>query len=221
MVGDLTEQVLPNVERLQSYVWRRHLAGAVGRLLEQGGDSSVTQAVGFVDIVGFTGRSRQLDETDLVAWVEGFEDLLTRSVVEAGGRVIKTIGDEILYVTDSPAAACEIALAACERGADPADDFPQVRAGVAYGDVVSRLGDVLGPTVNVAARLTSVARPGTVLADRGAHDALRTSPLGDEEGDEDDAAPYADGGAFRLRRIPRTSVKGYSRLEAWAVRRPG
>ena len=58
------------------------------------------------------------------------------------------------------------------RGADPDDEFPEVRAGVAYGDVVSRLGDVFGPTVNIASRLTSVARPGSVLIDRGAHDAL-------------------------------------------------
>ena len=54
-----------------------------------------------------------------------------------------------------------------ERGADEDDQFPQVRAGIAYGEVVSRLGDVYGPTVNIAARLTSVARPGTVLVDRG------------------------------------------------------
>ena len=58
------------------------------------------------------------------------------------------------------------------RGADADDAFPQVRAGVAYGDVVSRLGDVFGPTVNIASRLTSLARPGTVVLDDGAHDAL-------------------------------------------------
>ena len=58
------------------------------------------------------------------------------------------------------------------RGADPDDGFPEVRAGVAYGDVVSRLGDVFGPTVNIASRLTSIARPGAVLIDQGAHDAL-------------------------------------------------
>ena len=87
---------------------------------------------------------------------------------------------------------------------------------------MSRLGDVLGPTVNLAARLTSVARPGTVLVDRGAHDALRSAEGGVAGADGEDAeAAYADGSGFRLRRIPRTSVKGYSRLEAWAVRRPG
>ena len=70
---------------------------------------------------------------------------------------------------------------------------------------MGRLGDVLGPTVNLASRLTSVARPGTVLVERGAHDAL--------------VAEGGDDIAVVLRRLPRTSVKGYSRLEAWAARR--
>ncbi len=123
--------------------------------------------------------------------------------METGGRIIKTIGDEVLFATEDPATAVEVALTATERGADPADPFPAVRAGVAYGEVVSRLGDVLGPTVNIASRLTSLARPGTVLVDRGAHDAL---------------APHDDD--WTLRRVPKASVKGYSRLEAWAARRP-
>ena len=185
VVSDLTDKVLPQVEQLQVYAWRRHLAGAVGRVLEQGAGESVTQAVGFVDIVGFTGRSRQLSEGELVAWVERFEDHLTRAVVETGGRVIKTIGDEVLFVTDTPVAAAEVGLSAVERGADPGDDFPQVRAGIAYGGVTPRLGDVLGPTVNVASRLTSIARPGRALIDKQLAEAV--------EGDE----------SFKLRRMRR------------------
>jgi adenylate cyclase len=124
-------------------------------------------------------------------------------VNDHGGRVIKNIGDEVLFVADDVAAAAEVALLLTERGADPDDDFPGVRAGLAHGEVVARLGDVLGPTVNIASRLTSVARPGTVLVDDGAHERLST----------DDAAPYA------FRRLRRTSVKGYERLQPWALRR--
>ena len=202
---ELTDTVLPDVERLQAYVWRRHLAGAAARLLEGGTGTTAPSAVGFVDIVGYTAQSRDLTDRELVDWVELFESHLTSSVVETGGRVIKTIGDEVLFATDDAAAAVEIALTATERGADPEDPFPPVRAGVAYGEVVGRLGDVLGPTVNLASRLTSVARPGTVLVERGAHDAL--------------LAPGDDDAAVVLRRLPRTSVRGYSRLEAWAARR--
>jgi adenylate cyclase len=90
-----------------------------------------------------------------------------------------------------------------ERGAGPDDGFPAVRAGLAHGEVVARLGDVLGPTVNIAARLTSIARPGTVLVDDGAHERLGA----------DDASPFA------FRRLRRTAVKGYQRLQPWALRR--
>ena len=96
--------------------------------------------------------------------------------------MIKTIGDEILFVADDPRAAAEVALQVTERGADEDDQFPQVRAGIAYGDVVSRLGDVFGPTVNIASRLTSVARPGTVLVDRGMHEVL-SGPIAEDAPD--------------------------------------
>ena len=91
--------------------------------------------------------------------------------MERGGRIIKNIGDEVLIVADDPAAAADIALGLTRRGAGD-DSFPPVRAGLAYGDVVNRLGDVFGPVVNVASRLTSVARPGTVLVDEGAYRVL-------------------------------------------------
>ncbi len=69
--------------------------------------------------------------------------------------------------------------------------------------MLSRLGDVFGPTVNIAARLTSVARPGKVLVDK---------ELAEELHDDE---------AFDLRRMRRTAVKGYRRLEPWRLRRPG
>ena len=96
--------MLPRVEALQSYIWRRHLASASSRLVavQAGGTSAGDQAVCFVDIVGYTSRSKSLDESELVAWLEGFEDAATGVVVDHGGRIIKTIGDEILYVADDP-----------------------------------------------------------------------------------------------------------------------
>ena len=86
-----------------------------------------------------------------------------------------------------------------------------MRAGLAYGDVVNRLGDVFGPVVNIASRLTSVARPGTVLVDEGAYRVLS----GGADGEDDDESSTA---AYSFRRLRRLSVKGYTRLRAWAVR---
>ncbi len=215
----LTAEVLPRLEQLQSYAWKRHLAAASSRLLAlsgetgapgqdgQPGEAVLPQAVCFVDIVGFTSRSKSLREGELVAWIEGFEHVSSSIVVEHGGRVIKNIGDEVLLVADDAATAAEIALEMLRRGEDPDDAFPAVRAGIAYGDVVLRLGDVLGPTVNIAARLTSLARPGTVLVDEGAHERLAAL---DAERDQ---------AAYTFRRPQRASVKGYSRLQPWVLRR--
>jgi adenylate cyclase len=204
-VAALATEVVPRVEALQSYVWRRHLVSAGARRLATA-DTAAASApltVVFVDIVGYTSRSRTLGEDELVAWLERFEDATTALVTEHGGRIIKNIGDEVLFVADDTRGAVDVALELVRRGADESDDFPAVRAGVAHGGTVRRLGDVYGETVNIAARLTGVARPGTVLVDRGAHDALvEPDPPGD----------------LSFRRLRRLSVKGYAHLAAWAVR---
>ncbi len=207
----LADEVLPRVDELQSWVWRRHLAGAANRMLAVGAAGETAEmAVVFVDIVGYTSHSRTLSETELVQWLEAFESEAAQLAVERGGRIIKNIGDEVLIVADDPAAAADIALELTRRGEDDDDSFPPVRAGLAYGDVVNRLGDVFGPVVNIASRLTSVARPGTVLVDEGAYRVLS----GEADGDDDESSTAA----YSFRRLRRLSVKGYTRLRAWAVR---
>jgi adenylate cyclase len=204
----LAADVLPRVEALQSYVWRRHLASAAQHLLEDSSrlaSSETVMSVCFVDIVGYTTQSRSLDGAELVQWVDRFEQDTTALVVDHGGQVIKTIGDEVLFTVSDPAAAVAIALDLTARGDDEDDPFPAVRAGIAHGAVVRRLGDVFGSTVNVASRLTSAARPGSVLVDAGVHEALTT---------EDEEEP-----AWRWRRLRRVSAKGFTNLEAWRVRR--
>ena len=166
---DLADEVTPRVEELQTFVWRRHVLNAASRMLAvaDSGDRISDRAVCFVDIVGYTSRSRNLSDRELVSWLEAFESAALDTVIEHNGRIIKNIGDELLIVADTAQDAAAIAVELTRRGADEDDDFPEVRAGVAYGELVTRLGDVFGPVVNIAARLTSVARPGTVLIDRG------------------------------------------------------
>lgn len=206
-LAELTTTVLPAVESLQSYVWRRHLASAATHLVSDAavldpGEAELT--VCFVDIVGYTARSRGLEGSELVSWVEQFEQETTLLVVDHGGQVIKTIGDEILFTVGGPASAIEIALTLTARGDDEDDPFPAVRVGIAHGPVVRRLGDVFGSTVNAAARLTSAARPGTVVVDQGVHEAL---------GSHDDSE-------LRWRKLRRVPAKGFSHLDAWRVKPP-
>lgn len=202
-IKDLVASIMPVMEDLQNYVWRRHLAQAAGRLLLRPTDGeSDPLVVGFADIVGFTRRSRDLATAELAALVDLFEAYSFDVVTGHGGRVVKTIGDEILFVVDDPIDGARIALDLSD-GEEVVEDFPTLRVGLAYGPVLTRVGDVFGPVVNVAARLTSLARPGRILIDRELRGALR---------------PHED--ELRIRRSRTTSVRGYSRLDTWALRRP-
>ena len=199
----LISSLVPQIEQIQNYVWRRHIANAAGRmLLFPGGEDGVQMAVGFADIVGFTRRSRGMTADELSRLVEVFEATSARLITEHHGRIIKTIGDEVLFVTDSAPEAARLALDLVDaHQVDP--DFPEVRVGVAYGDVMTRLGDVFGPVVNIASRLTSLSKPCRVLVDRGMNRELK--PLEEE---------------FRLRRGRTATVKGYARLDTYSLKRP-
>lgn len=201
-LATLAEGLLPVIEGLQSYVWRRHLAAATGRALSATGDElSVRRSVvGFADIVGYTTTTRHSDIDELSALLEAFEKDATEAIAAHRGRVVKTVGDEVLFVADEPADAAEIAL----HLADPTRaeaGLPTLRVGLAMGEVLSRFGDVYGSVVNLAARLTALARPGTVLVDKELADALR----------------HAD--AYLLRPRRPTAVRGYHHLRSWSLRR--
>jgi adenylate cyclase len=199
--ADLAVALLPVIEHLQSYVWRRHLAAAYERILltPPGELSAATMTVGFADIVGYTRTSRHAAVEDLTALLETFEEDTSEAVVSNHGRVVKMVGDEVLFVTDRPADAAEIALRLTSPGR-PEQGLPALRVGMAAGRVLTRFGDVYGPVVNLAARLTSLARPGTALVDAELTKALRGA------------------GNYRLQARRPAAVRGYHHLRSWALR---
>ncbi|WP_370943863.1 adenylate/guanylate cyclase domain-containing protein [Amycolatopsis sp. cg5] len=201
-IARLVERLLPELERVQSFVWRRHLAAYAGRALVATDEEveAGVQVVGFVDMVGYTRLTRQVDEAELSAVLDAFEMVTTEVIAEHHGRVVKMIGDEVLFVCDSPADAAEIALTLSERTAED-EELPAVRAGLASGRVLSRFGDVYGSVVNLAARLTSIARPGTILIDKEL------------------AGSLADEPAYEVRSRRPVSVRGYNRMRPSALRR--
>ncbi|MGP4023191.1 adenylate/guanylate cyclase domain-containing protein [Actinomadura sp. 3N407] len=166
-----TEELRPAFERLLLHGWRRQLtaagmrAAATTAAAQSDPAAGIAHlAVGFADVVSFTRLSRRLDGDALAAFIERFEVTTAEIIAELGGRVIKTLGDEVMFVASAPRAAADIGLRIAERfNEDP--DFPKVRVGLAYGEVIQRLGDVFGTPVNLAARLTAAAHPGTVLVD--------------------------------------------------------
>ena len=201
---DSVQRLLPVLRAVQDYVWRRHLAANADRLLAApGADGDRRElAVGFADLVGYTTRSRGMGGRELGAMIEDFEAIAAEVVARRAGRVVKTVGDGVLFTAATAVAAAEIALELPE--AWDAEDRPRLRVGAAYGVVLTHLGDVYSPVVNLASRLTSLARPGTVLVDRELAARLRGLP------------------AYRVRPLRRVSVRGYDHLQPWLVRRrPG
>ncbi len=193
--------VLPRLESLVVHVWRRHFAAAMERsLVALMSDGHPVLAVGFVDLVGFTQTSRETSASVLEDLLERFERTAALRVTANGGRVVKTLGDGVLFVADTIEGAAEVVLSTVgEHEVDAT--LPEVRAGLALGPVLSRLGDIFGEPVNLASRLTDEARPSTVLVDRAAAEALAGDPR------------------FRLYSLKHRSVRGYRALRPHVLRR--
>jgi adenylate cyclase len=200
--GSGVERLVPLLERLVVLAWRRHMVAAASATLPvRGLDArSAPQAVGFVDIASYTATSRRIDWAELASMLERFEACAFDHVAAAGGRVVKTLGDEVLFLAAEPGAAAEIALGVTEAAlTDP--HLPAVHAGLAYGPLLERAGDVFGPTVNIASRVTGLARSGSVLIDAACRNQL--------EGDA----------RFQTQRRPARPVRGYPHLVTYRLRR--
>ncbi|MEO7234139.1 MAG: adenylate/guanylate cyclase domain-containing protein [Lapillicoccus sp.] len=169
-------RVADDLEPLLLYAWRRHLADAVSRLLTDAepetAQEGIYRHIGFADLVAFSTMVRKSTERELAVIVQRFEGLCADIVTAHGGRIVKTVGDEILFSNRHAGPAAATALDLDEAIArDPV--LPDVRVGLAAGRVIPRLGDVFGTTVNRAARLTSIAQPHTVLVDGAVAEALK------------------------------------------------
>lgn len=156
------EKRVEDLEVVVGYLLRRHLLDSVSRRLAEvtGSEGGHAVAVGFADLVGFTSLSEQLSDTETAELIERFEMLASDIVVGGGGRVVKMIGDEVMFAAD-PSVVAGIAVSLAESFDSP--DVPSVRVGVAVGSVLAQSGDLYGPVVNLASRATMAARPGAVL----------------------------------------------------------
>ncbi|MDO8144369.1 MULTISPECIES: adenylate/guanylate cyclase domain-containing protein [Isoptericola] len=158
--------------RQLEHAWRRQLAALMGRFATEFGSSNearlpgdqlpLRRAIGFADIVSFTKRTAGLGSQELSEYVQLFESRARDVITEAGGRVVKTIGDAVLFVADDVATGAECALGLAAPHST--DEIP-VRVGFVWGRVLSRFGDVFGPDVNLASRISELAEPATVLVD--------------------------------------------------------
>ena len=208
-----SEVVFPNIEKLIIYAWRRHIQAAARRRASMRRDGSYESSmltrltVGFADMVGFTALSSQLSAEALARVVDRFEDLAHTTVVSGGGRPVKMIGDEVMFVTSDPMAAVRIGLALVEAYADD-ELLSDVRVGIATGPVLMREGDFFGSVVNRAHRTVSIADAGTVLCG----DEVRAEIV--------ERHPDETGGLVWEALKPR-ELKDIGKVTLWHVRRAG
>jgi adenylate cyclase len=205
-VADVT---IPAMAKLLEFVWRRQVAAGIQRnmMLRSHGHvpgQSPVLAVGFADMVGFTLLSQHLRDDELAAVVRRFEDISHDIVTRTRGRVVKMIGDEVMFVVDDVGDAARIGLDLADAYADD-DLLSDVRVGLACGPVLLRDGDYFGPTVNLAHRIVNIGNPGTVLMSDEFHTALM------------EQAP----GEFIAEPLQPRLLKDLGRVQLWWCGRPG
>jgi adenylate cyclase len=129
-------------------------------------------AVAFADLVGFTRLGEEVPPDELGRLSARLETLASE-VIEPPVRLVKSIGDAVMLTSTDPATLLDSSLALVDAAEGEGEQFPQLRVGVALGRALSRAGDWFGAPVNLASRITGIARPGSVLAEREVREATR------------------------------------------------
>jgi adenylate cyclase len=187
--------------RLNDFALRVQVRAAVLRKLltpqpESGALPELT--VGFVDLVGYTALSQELDGAELNALVARFEGVTYDTVAQLGGRLVKTIGDEVMFVAEDPEVALQIALELTDRTRQD-EVLPRARAGMACGPALAREGDYYGAVVNLAHRLVEIARPQSIIVS-----AELATALDGHDG-------------FTFQRLRSRRIRGIGRVEIYAA----
>lgn len=168
MIGPLIQDLL--TLHLRQMAESEAISAAERRNGDLPGSREIT--VCFADLVGFTRLGEEVAPDELSRLAVRLEELAS-DVVDPPVRLVKTIGDAAMLTSLEPEPLLDATLSLLQAADAEGEDFPQLRAGVALGPALSRAGDWFGPPVNLASRVTAIARPGSVLAERGVHEAAR------------------------------------------------
>jgi adenylate cyclase len=175
--AEASRALVPLMVEQLDYIYRLHLLEQLRNTvvdqttLESGelpGSQEVT--VAFADLVGFTKLGEGLAPEELGGVVGRLTDMAVEAV-EPPVRLVKTIGDAAMIAGPEPAAVVTAVLRLVAMAEDEGEDFPSIRSGVSAGPALERAGDWYGSPVNVASRVTGVARPASVLATSEVRDA--------------------------------------------------
>ena len=171
------DAMLPLVGPVVNYALQAHLLEQIRRDVigatdlasgEVGGTVNLT--VCFADLVEFTRLGEEIDPEEL-GMVAGRLEEMASAVAEPPVRLVKTIGDEVMLISPEAEPMVGAALALIDAAEAEGQQFPWLRAGIATGPTLPQSGDYYGRAVNLASRLTGVARPGSAVLDEAARDA--------------------------------------------------
>jgi adenylate cyclase len=160
-------------------------------------------AVCFADLVGFTRLGEEVPPDELGRLAVRLETLASE-VATPSVRLIKTIGDAAMLTSLEPEPLLDAALTLLDAAEAEAEDFPQLRAGLAIGPALSRAGDWFGRPVNLASRITQIARPGSLLAEREVRESAREAYRWSYAGERRLRGIREPVPLFRARRLSKT-----------------
>ena len=210
---DRIDGLVELLSRQLTYVWRRHMASILGRtdaeVSTRGREDTgpdlypLIRSLGFVDIVSFTQRAQGMSKAALTHMLEGFENTARDVITSRGARVVKTIGDAVMYISDDLLIAADVVTALVDE-LQKGPDAIRVRASLVEGRVISRSGDVFGPTVNLASRLVDAAEPGSIRLDESTAMAILRSSQADR---------------YRVGQCHEVVAKGLGQIVPWSLER--
>ncbi|MBS1886614.1 MAG: adenylate/guanylate cyclase domain-containing protein [Actinobacteria bacterium] len=177
----VAEALLPLVDEHLVYAFRINLLEQVKRdvigaadLAGGGIGGAVERSICFADLVEFTSLGEEIAPEELGEVAGRFEELVS-GIAAAPVRLVKTIGDGAMLVSAEAEPLVEAALDLVAAAAAEGDQFPLLRAGIATGPTLPQSGDYYGRSVNLASRITGIARPGSVLVDTPTREAAGES----------------------------------------------
>ena len=213
VVLDKIDEYIDLLQSQLGYAWRRQMAYLLlntNREVEmrEGKDAAtdsypLERSMGFVDMVAYTRRSSTMSGAALADLVQSFEMACRDVITTRGGRVVKTLGDAVLYVADDLLVAADIVCSIVELLKSRPEILP-VRASLVHGRVVSRSGDIFGPPVNLASRLVDIAPRGQILMDADSAKQLQA---------------IDNKGYFAVRPATTRDLQGVGEVEGWLLMR--
>jgi adenylate cyclase len=202
--GALYPLVNPLVDSVLTLHLKHATQSTVVSALERSGGQlpgSREVTVCFADLVGFTRLGEEVAPDELGRLAVRLE-ALAGDVAEPPVRLVKTIGDAAMLASPEPEPLLAAALSLIDAADAEGEDFPQLRAGAALGNALPRAGDWFGRPVNLASRITQVARPGSLLAEREVHESAQAAYRWSFAGERRLRGIREPVPLFRARRLP-------------------